>query len=111
MATKLEEIAAKARYDTNLQFTSLCHHITRDMIWENLKHIPTRSAPGVYEADLKNFFGSLDHGWLLRFVKHRVGDPRIISLIQRWLKAGVLEDNELQISELGTPKAAQLALY
>ena len=43
----------------------------------------------VLEADLKNFFGSLDHEWLLKFVQHRVGDPRIISLINRWLKAGV----------------------
>ena len=43
----------------------------------------------VLEADLKSFFGSLDHGWLLRFVEHRVGDPRMISLIRRWLKAGI----------------------
>src|SRR5690348_1774204 len=46
----------------------------------------------VLEADLKNFFGSLSHNWVLRFVEHRVGDPRLISLIRRWLKAGVLED-------------------
>jgi retron-type reverse transcriptase len=45
----------------------------------------------VLEADLKNYFGSLDHSWLLQFVQHRVGDPRLISLIRRWLKAGVLE--------------------
>ena len=38
----------------------------------------------ILEADLENFFGSLDHGWLLRFVEHRVGDPRILSLIRRW---------------------------
>lgn len=43
------------------------------------------------EADLKNFFGSLNHDWVLRFVEHRVGDPRLINLIRRWLKAGVLE--------------------
>ena len=42
------------------------------------------------EADLKNFFGSLGHDWLLQFVQHRIGDPRLISLIRRWLKAGVL---------------------
>jgi len=46
----------------------------------------------VLEADLKNFFGSLSHDWMLRFVEHRVGDPRLISLIRRWLKASVLED-------------------
>jgi retron-type reverse transcriptase len=55
----------------------------------------------VLEADLKNFFGSLDHGWLLRFVEHRVGDPRIISLIKRWLKTGVLEEGELRSVETG----------
>ena len=43
----------------------------------------------VLEADLKNFFGSLSHDWVLRFVEHRVGDPRLISLIRRWLKAGL----------------------
>lgn len=217
MATKLEEIAAKARGETKLQFTSLCHHLTRDMVWENLKHIPSNSAPGidgidvkgaketfenwigtmlqavhnqgykappvrrvwipkpgktekrplgvpciadralqrsvstvmsaiyeqdflscsfggrpnlsahqalstfheimmgkkiswVFEADLKNFFSSLDHGWLLRFVKHRVGDPRIINLIQRWLKAGVLENNELQMSDAGTPQGGSISV-
>lgn len=55
----------------------------------------------VLEADLNSFFCSLDHGWILRFVKHRIGDPRIINLIQRWLKAGVLEDEELQTTKLG----------
>ena len=58
----------------------------------------------VLEADLKNFFGSLDHGWLLRFVEHRVGDPRVISLIRRWLKAGILEDDEIHPNEEGTPQ-------
>ena len=65
--------------------------------------IAGRKVSWVLEADLKNFFGSLDHGWLLRFVEHRVGDPRIISLIRRWLKAGVLEDGELHPNEEGTP--------
>ncbi|NIS61581.1 MAG: group II intron reverse transcriptase/maturase [Proteobacteria bacterium] len=217
MATKLEGIAAKARKETNLNFTSLCHHVNRELIWESLCHIPNDSAPGVdgigveeakkdfglwiekmlqsihrkgykappvkrswipkpgktvrrpigipciadralqrsvstvlsciyeqdfvrcsfggrphlsahhalatlneiisgrkvswvLEADLKNFFGSLDHGWLLRFVEHRVGDPRIISLIKRWLKAGVLEDGELHPSEKGTPQGGSISV-
>lgn len=42
----------------------------------------------VLEADLKDFFGSLSHEWMLRFVEHRVGDQRLISLIRRWLKLG-----------------------
>lgn len=62
------------------------------------------------EADLKNFFGSVDHGWLLQFVEHSVGDPRLINLIHRWLKAGILEDDEIQPNEEGT-RQAQLAYY
>jgi retron-type reverse transcriptase len=198
MATGLERIAAKARCEPKLRFTSLAHHISRERVWGNLCQVPSNSAPGVdgqsvvqakesfegwiepmlqsmhrqgykapeirrvyipkpgksekrplgvpcvtdralqrstaqvlsaiyeqdflpcsfggrtglgahralatlneviaggkvswvLEADLKNFFGSLNHEWVLRFVEHRVGDPRVISLIRRWLKAGVLE--------------------
>ncbi|MCU7934546.1 MAG: group II intron reverse transcriptase/maturase [Candidatus Thiodiazotropha sp. (ex Dulcina madagascariensis)] len=62
------------------------------------------------EADLKNFFGSLDHGWLLRFVEHRVGDPRMISLIRRWLKAGILEEDEIHPNEEGTPQGGSISV-
>ncbi len=64
----------------------------------------------VLEADVKNVFGSLDHGWLLRFVDHRVGDPRILSLIRRWLKAGILEDGELHPNEEGTPQGGSISV-
>ena len=64
----------------------------------------------VLEADLRDFFGSLDHGWLLRFVEHRVGDPRIIALIRRWLKAGVMEEGEVQISDEGTPQGGSISV-
>ena len=63
------------------------------------------------EADLKNFFGSLSHqGWLLRFVEHRVADPRLISLVRRWLKAGVLEDGEVHPTEEGTPQGGSISV-
>jgi RNA-directed DNA polymerase len=217
MATGLERIAAKAREETKLRFTSLAHHLTPELIWESLCHIPNDSAPGcdgetveeakedfklwvdemlhavhhqgyhpppirrvyipkpgktekrplgipgvadralqrsmyqvlsaiyeqdflpcsfggrpdigahhalatrnevmagksvswVLEADLKNFFGSLDHGWLLRFIEHRVGDPRIQSLIRRWLKAGVLDEGELMPTEEGTPQGGSISV-
>ncbi|MCC8951806.1 group II intron reverse transcriptase/maturase, partial [Bradyrhizobium sp. Arg62] len=64
----------------------------------------------VLEADLKNFFGSLDHDRVLRFVEHRVGDPRLISLIRRWLKAGVLEDGAVHPSEQGTPQGGSISV-
>jgi group II intron reverse transcriptase/maturase len=64
----------------------------------------------VLDADLKNFFGSLDHGWLLRFLEDRVGDPRIVSLVRRWLKAGILEDGELTANEKGTPQGGSISV-
>src|SRR6266576_5355838 len=64
----------------------------------------------VLEADLKNFFGSMNHEWMLRFVEHRVGDQRLISLIRRWLKAGVLEDGEIHPSEEGTPQGGSISV-
>src|ERR1700730_16548926 len=64
----------------------------------------------VLEADLKSFFGSLSHDWVLRFVEHRVGDPRLISLIRRWLKAGVLEDGAVHPSEQGTPQGGSISV-
>lgn len=58
---------------------------------------------------MKNFFGSLSHKWLIRFVEHRVGDPRLISLIRRWLKAGVLEEGAIYPSEEGTPQGGSIS--
>lgn len=217
MATGLERIAARACSEPKLKFTSLAHHITRERVWENLCHIPAKSAPGVdgqmvpeaketfevwiepmlqfvhregykapdirrvyipkpgkqekrplgvpcvadralqrstaqvlsaiyeqdflpcsfggrprvgahqalatltetivgrkvswvLEADLKNYIGSLSHSWMLRFVEHRVGDPRIIGLIRRWLKAGILEDGKLYDNEEGTPQGGSISV-
>src|SRR5271166_4040519 len=217
METKLEQIAAKARREPNLRFTSLAHHITRDRVLKNLSKIPKRSAAGVdgqtveaakqsfegwiepmlqsihrqgyrapnirrvyipkpgkaekrplgvptiadralqrsaaevlsaiyeqdflpcsfgrrpklsahhalatlneviaggkigwvLEADLKNFFGSLSHEWILRFVEHRIGDPRLIGLIRRWLKAGVMEDGAIHPSDEGTPQGGSISV-
>ena len=217
MTTGLEKIAAKARQEPKLRFTSLAHHIDADRLWQNLCQVPRHTAPGsdgrtvddlkqefaawseatqqalhtqsyrpppvrrvyipkpgkaekrplgvpgvgdrilqrsvaevlmaiyeqdflpcsfggrpclsahhalatlheviagqkvswLYEADLRNFFGSLDHGWLLRFVQHRVGDPRILSLIRRWLKAGVLEDGIITASEEGVPQGGNISV-
>jgi len=58
----------------------------------------------VLDMDIRDFFGTIDHGWLVRFVEHRIADRRIVRLIQKWLKAGVLEDGERQDTEEGTPQ-------
>lgn len=65
---------------------------------------------GCWRADIKNFFGNLNHEWMLRFVDHRVGDQRLISLIRRWLKAGVLENGEIHPSEEGTPQGGSVSV-
>jgi len=72
--------------------------------------IAGRKVEWVLEADLKNFFGSLSHEWMLRFVEHRVGDPRLISLIRRWLKASILEDGEISVNEEGTPQGGSISV-
>ena len=72
--------------------------------------IAGRKISWVLEADLKNFFGSLDHRWMLRFVEQRIGDPRLISPIRRWLKAGVLEDGEVHPNEEGTPQGGSISV-
>jgi hypothetical protein len=64
----------------------------------------------VYEADLRNFLGSLDHGGLLRFVKHRLGAPRLLRLIRRWRKAGVLEDGNIEPNEEGVPQGGSISV-
>jgi group II intron reverse transcriptase/maturase len=56
----------------------------------------------ILDADIAGFFDAVDQSWLVRFLNHRVGDPRIIRLIQKWLRAGVLEDGELKVSDRGT---------
>jgi retron-type reverse transcriptase len=53
--------------------------------------IERREVRWVLDADIRGFFDNLDHEWLLKFVQHRVADPRLIRLIQKWLKAGVSE--------------------
>jgi RNA-directed DNA polymerase len=217
MQTGMERIAAKARSNANLKFTSLAHHITKELLWESLSHINNSSARGidevdvkearesfdtwadevisrihrksyapppvrrvwipkpgknekrpigvptvidrtvqrtvanilssiyeqdfqncsfggrpgrgahnalvtldriissrkvsrVFEADLKNYFGSLSHEWVMKFMEHRIGDPRILKLIKRWLKAGVIENGQFTDTEIGTPQGGSISV-
>ena len=64
--------------------------------------ISSRKVRFILDADIRNFFGAVSQDWLVRFVEHRIGDTRIIRLIQKWLKAGVLEDGIVTTSETGT---------
>jgi group II intron reverse transcriptase/maturase len=60
----------------------------------------------IVDADIAGFFDAVSHSWLIRFVEHRVGDRRILRLIRKWLKAGVMEDGNLVPTEAGTPQGA-----
>jgi RNA-directed DNA polymerase len=60
----------------------------------------------ILDADIRGFFDSVSHEWLVRFLKHRIGDERVIRLVQKWLKAGVLEEGQWSVSEAGTPQGA-----
>jgi retron-type reverse transcriptase len=56
----------------------------------------------ILDADIRSFFDEISQEWLIRFLEHRIGDRRIIRLIQKWLKAGVLEDGIVSASDRGT---------
>jgi group II intron reverse transcriptase/maturase len=63
----------------------------------------------VLDADIRDFFGSLDRGWLERFLEHRIADERVLRLIQKWLRAGVIEDGEWSSTEEGTAQGASVS--
>src|ERR1700674_4755188 len=63
----------------------------------------------VLDLDVKSFFDKVDHQWLVQFVEHRIADPRIVRLIQKWLKAGVMEDGEWFETKEGTPQGSVIS--
>jgi RNA-directed DNA polymerase len=71
--------------------------------------IKSRRVNFIFDADVASFFDSVSKDWLVRFVEHRIGDPRIIRLIQKWLKAGVLEDGVVTVSETGTGQGSVIS--
>ena len=63
----------------------------------------------VLDADIRGFFDTLDHGWLVRFIEHRVADRRVVRLIRKWLSAGVLEDGRRTRSQVGTVQGGSIS--
>jgi RNA-directed DNA polymerase len=61
------------------------------------------------DADISDFFTRLDQGWLERFLEHRIADTRVLRLIQKWLRAGVIEDGESSMTEEGTAQGASIS--
>ena len=60
----------------------------------------------VLDADIRGFFDNLDKSWLIKFVEHRVADPRILRLIQKWLNAGVMEEGQWSDTKTGSPQGS-----
>src|SRR5437764_7608960 len=63
----------------------------------------------ILDADIQSFFDEISQEWLIRFLEHRIGDRRIIRLIQKWLKAGILEDGVVSVSDRGTGQGSGIS--
>jgi retron-type reverse transcriptase len=69
--------------------------------------ITTKRVNWVLDADIRGFFDNLNHEWLMKFIQHRVADPRMLRLIQKWLQAGVSEDGSWSETKVGTPQGSR----
>jgi group II intron reverse transcriptase/maturase len=63
----------------------------------------------ILDLDIRGFFDNLDHEQLVQYVEKRIADPRILRLIRKWLKAGVMEDGEWKATEVGTPQGSGIS--
>jgi retron-type reverse transcriptase len=71
--------------------------------------IHSRKVNWILDADIRSFFDEISQEWMIRFLEHRIGDRRIIRLIQKWLKAGVLEDGVVKVSGRGTGQGSVIS--
>jgi RNA-directed DNA polymerase len=63
----------------------------------------------VLDADIRGFYDNLSHEWLLKFLQHRVADVRILRLIRKWLKAGVLDEGQWKDTEIGAAQGSVIS--
>lgn len=106
-ARVLEEIYEQDFLDCSFGFRPgrSCHHALA-----TLSHgIQSEGLLYAWEVDIEDFFGSLKHGWLMEFLRHRIGDPRVLKLIEAWLKAGVMEQGRWSETEQGTPQGGSIS--
>jgi len=68
--------------------------------------IKSQKVNWILDGDIRSFFDEIDHAWMLRFLEHRIADRRILSLVRKWLKAGVIEGGRRVVAERGTPQGA-----
>jgi group II intron reverse transcriptase/maturase len=71
--------------------------------------LSSRKVNWVLDADIRAFFDTISHKWMMKFLEHRIADRRILRLIQKWLKAGVSEEGKWSKTEVGTPQGAVIS--
>ena len=71
--------------------------------------IGSRKVNYILDADIRSFFTEVSQQWVVRFLKHRIGDKRIIRLVQKWLRSGILEDGIVTIEEKGTGQGSVIS--
>jgi RNA-directed DNA polymerase len=80
-----------------------------DALDELDKAIVTRPINWIVDMDIEKFFDTIDHEWLMEFLKHRIADPNLLRLIGRFLKSGVVEDGRHIQTDTGTPQGGNLS--
>jgi group II intron reverse transcriptase/maturase len=80
-------------------------HQALDALWVGLMG----RVSWVLDADIRGFFDAIDHGWMLKFLEHRIGDRRLLRLVRKWLRAGVSENGEWSKTTRGTPQGAVIS--
>jgi RNA-directed DNA polymerase len=82
---------------------------THDALDALVVGISSKKVSWILDADIRSFFDTVNQEWLIRFVEHRIGDPRIVRLIQKWLKAGILENGVVSASDTGTGQGSVIS--
>ena len=82
---------------------------THDALDALIVGISSTKVNWIFDADIRSFFDTVNQEWLVRFLEHRIGDSRMIRLIQKWLKAGVLEEGVVTVSDKGTGQGSVIS--
>ena len=77
-----------------------------DALWMGIQ---VKKVGWVLDADIRGFFDTIDHGWMLKFLGHRIADRRALRLIRKWLRAGASEGGTWSKTEVGTPQGAVIS--
>lgn len=81
-------------------------HLALDALFVGIE---SKKVNWVLDADIRGFFDTINHEWMLKFLQHRIADPRILRLIRKWLKAGVSEEGKWSKTTVGTPQGAVIS--